>query len=152
MIRKSVNYHRDPYFKANAISNLAVIIYFECKMHNDLVDRNIDKKKMEERLFESTEGNKILEDTPEIEEKYRITRKPSENDVKMMKKMQMELEEYKIDEHNPKKDKIFKSRAKKMYHEEQWEEKKMSKKKKKEEKIENVEKLKEKLDILHKSK
>jgi hypothetical protein len=149
MIRKAVNYHRDPYFKANAISNLAVILYFECKIHNENIDKEKERKKNEKRMLEESEINKLLDDVPQVEEKDRYNRKITENDRKIMKKMKMELEEFKIDEKNVLKDKQLKAYAREMYYEEKKKEKMLMKKeKKKPEKKENYDKL----NVLYKSK
>ena len=149
MIRKAVNYHRDPYFKANAISNLAVILYYECKIHNENIDKEKERKKNEYRMLEEAEINKLLDDTPQVEEKDRYNRKVTDNDRKIMKKMKMELEDFKIDEKNVLKDKQLKAYAREMYLEEKKKEKMLVKKQKKtEEKKEDLDKL----NVLYKSK
>ena len=150
MIRNSINYHRDPYFKANAITNLAVIIYFECKTHNDTIDKDNEKNRLTQLMKEQTELSRLQGDIPEVEEKYRKTRKYSENDLKIMKKMKRELEEYKIDEKNPILDKRLKALAKKMYNEEKKKEK-LLKTKTKAKDSDYHEKI-EKLNILNNSK
>ena len=148
MIRKAINFHRDPYFKANAISNLAVILYYECKIHNENVDKEKERKKNEQKMFEENEINKLLGDVQEIDEGARYKRKVSENDKKMIKKMKMELEDFKIDEKNVLKDKQMKAYARQMYFEEKKLQKMLSKPKNNEENKEFLEKL----NVLHKSK